>query len=104
MVNHPLNPSLSKEGESSATIQRFAKGKASFPSLDKEGRKGWLKRIFFAFALLFAGMHFTLPAQSQSTELKVDVHKALAALEQDEDTDGDKRITVNDAHVPGTDR
>src|SRR5205809_17862 len=49
-------------------------------------------------------MPFAHAAQTPDTGLKVDVQKALAALEQDEDTDGDKRITVNDAHIPGTER
>jgi alpha,alpha-trehalase len=36
--------------------------------------------------------------------LNVDVQKTLHALEQDEDTDGDKRITINDQHIQGTER
>ena len=39
LSNHPLAPSLSKEGESFTEI---VSGSVGFPSLDKEGSKGWL--------------------------------------------------------------
>jgi alpha,alpha-trehalase len=51
--------------------------------------------------LVFACSLFADPA---SGSIKVDVQKTLKALEEDEDTDGDKRITVNDPHVNGTER
>ena len=43
-------------------------------------------------------------ATTVSPALQVDVKQTLSALEKDEDTDGDKRITVNDPYVSGTER
>jgi len=37
-----------------------------------------------------------VPASAGKASLQVEVQKTLAALEKDEDTDGDKRITVNE--------
>src|SRR5262249_49763376 len=54
---------------------------------------------WIAIALFIANF-----AIAQNQTLQVDVKKTLSALEQDEDTDGDKRITINDQHVTGTER
>lgn len=37
-------------------------------------------------------------------KVKVPVEKTLTTLLRDEDTDGDKRITIEDSHIPGTER
>ena len=56
------------------------------------------------FTLLFILCAFTTTSADESTELRIDVTPTLKALERDEDTDADKRITVNDSHVVGTQR
>ncbi|MBN1398448.1 MAG: trehalase [Bacteroidetes bacterium] len=50
---------------------------------------------FFVFCAL-------LIPQTLSSQLKVDVQTTLSRLLQDEDTDKDLRITVNDNHIRGT--
>jgi alpha,alpha-trehalase len=57
-------------------------------------------RSLFTF-LFFITFFCRAGAQS---EPQIDVEKTLKALETNEDTDGDQRITVNDSHVDGTDR
>ena len=56
---------------------------------------------YFLFACLLLTSDVLI---AETRALQVDVQKTLAAVEQDEDTDGDKRITVNDSHVTGTER
>jgi alpha,alpha-trehalase len=44
------------------------------------------------------------PSEQFRKGITVDVNKTLSALIEDEDTDGDKRITVDDPHIIGTRR
>jgi alpha,alpha-trehalase len=59
-------------------------------------------RIIYAFLVVVSLGGSTSGAEK--VDLQVDTAKTLAALEKDEDTDGDKRITVNDSHIEGTER
>ncbi|MCI0603449.1 hypothetical protein L0156_10600, partial [bacterium] len=59
--------------------------------------------VLFLILLAHSVTGDVTPSGSKAS-LEVEVQKMLAALEMDEDTDGDKRITVNDPHVSGTER
>jgi len=52
-------------------------------------------------ALLLAGVHLRVLAQSHEV-ISVRVKSAVDSLLFDEDTDGDKRITIDDPHISGT--
>ena len=60
------------------------------------------RNIFYAF--VFVILCGVCTYGEGEVDLEVDTAKTLAALEKDEDTDGDQRITVNDSIVQGTDR
>ena len=58
--------------------------------------------------LAFAVAAWVLPLPAGQlpgdTVARVDVRRTLDSLVSNEDTDGDKKITIDDPHIPGTDR
>ena len=59
--------------------------------------------MYSAVILIFLFLSW-LPALCQDTTIKVLVRPTLDSLIAKEDTDGDKKITIDDPHVPDTDR
>ena len=61
--------------------------------------------IVWSLLLTIAGCGaFGLTAQPAPRTISVRVREAIDSLLFDEDTDGDKKITIDDPHVPGTER
>lgn len=63
-----------------------------------------LNNIFLLIAVSF--LYFTSVAaqETNQTSIRVLVRPTLDSLIAKEDTDGDKKITIDDPHVAGTDR
>ncbi|HEX9006885.1 MAG TPA: trehalase family glycosidase [Bacteroidota bacterium] len=55
-------------------------------------------------AATIAAILLCLPLYAQEVKYPVRVHATLTALERDEDTDGDQRITIHDPWIKGTER
>lgn len=60
-----------------------------------------MQRAIYFFLFFISSI---VSAQQLQNGVKVDVSKTLQSLIQDEDTDGDKRITIEDVHIIGTER
>jgi len=60
--------------------------------------------VLAAFAILFT-FHISVAfSQQEGRTIPVNAREAMQQLLADEDTDGDLKITIDDSHVPGTER